>query len=396
MNKIKKLILLMITITGLGVLTGCGETTVDLNKYISITTYGYDTVGRVNCDFNYDQFEQDYAGKIKINEKNAKTEINSYILDYESPEDLLIDYCVDQHINNSYNLSNGDVITLAWDCDDQKAKDYFNVKLNYSDFEYEVQGLEEVSVFDPFEYITVSYNGVAPNGKLKIDVDYSQTGMGGLQFKADKEEGLSNGDEIVITAEYTQYGENRSMDQYVLTYGMIINQLERTYTVNSLPSYVRELSEIPEDMYNKMDQQLQDYFYAHAASSWSDKTLIKELTPIGNYMITLKEGMSGKADNYLYYVYRVTINVDGENDFTYYWYGYYADIMTLEDGTCTVDLSDYVASKSASTLGLTSGDYLRVPDTKNYVAGYADLDSLFNQQVVSKIENYEYQNTVTE
>lgn len=392
MNRTGKWILLMMAIAGLGILTGCGMTTVDLNEYMSITSYGYDTMGRASYEFDYDQFEQDYSGKIKINEKNARTLIDPSLLGEEMPADLMLYYCVDQYIENASNLSNGDVVTLKWDCSDQKAEDYFNVKLKYSDMEYEVQGLEEVPTFNPFDYITVSYTGVAPNGKVEISIDNSQTGMWGLVFEANKEDGLRNGDEIVITA---TMNDSYTMEDYAAQYGMIPNQTEKTYTVDSLPRYIRDLGEIPEDMYNKMDQQLQDSFHAHVASTFDEKERIDGFERIGNYLITLKDDMTGSTDNYLYYIYKVTYSTDELKDFTYYWYGYYTDIMILADGTCTVDISDYTDSDASHIWGVQRGDYLKT-DSDHHVYGFADLDSLFNQHVVSKIEKYDYQQTVTE
>ena len=103
--------------------------------------------------------------------------------------------------------------------------------------------------------------------------------------------------------------------------------------------------------------------------------------------------MYGNPNNYLYYVYRATINID-DVDFTYYWYGYFTDIMMLADGTCSVDLSKYTVSKASSSWGFHSGDYLSCYDGKYYVAGFADLETFINQHIVSKIANYEYTQTV--
>ena len=117
---------------------------------------------------------------------------------------------------------------------------------------------------------------------------------------------------------------------------------------------------------------------------------------IGNYLVTLKDGMSGSPNNYLYYVYKVTYSNDNVKDFVYYWYGYYENIIILADGTCAVDLSDYTVSTASSFFGSGSGDYLAVEgdDNRHFVAGFADLDTFFNKHIVSKIETYEYKQTI--
>jgi len=146
---------------------------------------------------------------------------------------------------------------------------------------------------------------------------------------------------------------------------------------------------------NKMDKQMLDEFYATAERNWEHGVEdINSINNVGNYMVTLKEGVTRNPHNYLYYVYKVNIDTE-DGEFTYYWYGYFTDIMILEDGTCTVDISGYTVSESSSFFGLTDGDYLKC-DANHYVAGFKEIDSLFNKQIVSKSDLYEYKSTITE
>lgn len=62
----------------------------------------------------------------------------------------------------------------------------------------------------------------------------------------------------------------------------------------------------------------------------------------------------------------------------------------LSDGVCSVDLSDY----NTASLELFSDSGFYINDSYK-VAGYPDLDTLFNKQVTQFIDKYEYENTVS-
>lgn len=384
MKRMKELLMLGIPAVMMLALTGCGKTTVKLDKYVTITSEGYDSMGTVSYDFDYDAFKKDYSGKIKTS-KNSDDLSGYGLLAGETSDELLLDFCVGCNLDKSYGLSNGDVVTLTWDCEDDLADEYFNAKLNYSDITYTVEGLKEVGKFNPFDYVTVSFSGTAPNGSVVFTPDYDQPEMQYIDFSADEERGLKIGDTITVTASVSG-----SAESFAEKFGTVLETTEESYTVDNLAYYVSDISEIPEDMYNKMDKQLQDNFNAHVANTWESYEKVNSFTLVENYIVNLKEGMQGSPDNYLYYVYKVNYSNNDVQNFEYYWYGFYEDIIILPDGTCSVDLSGYTVSEASSSWGFTSGDYLSPEGTSCFVAGYSDLDTFLNKQIVSKIENYEY------
>ena len=397
-KKYGRYLLLGAAAVGIFALSGCGSTTIDLNKYITIEADGYDSIGTAAYYFNMKEFKEDYEGKIKLNEKDREKLASTGTTPAEmTPEELLVFRCVFERLDKTENLSNDDVVTLEWDCDDLMAEEYFNTKLTYSDISYTVSGLKELESFDPFEYVDVSFSGTSPDGTILITPDTTRPEMQYISFTPQKKEGLKTGESVKVTATYSQYG---SEENFAQMFGSILGKTEETYTVDVLSKYVTDISEIPDDLYDKMDAQLQDSFRAHAAK-WEIPNALQELKPIGNYLLTIKDGMNSgwevKPNNYLYFVYQVTMdNDDGDPaPFVYYWYGYYTDIMLLEDGTCTVDLSKYTKSESSRDFGFTKGDYLPIND-RLYVAGFKDLESFFNQQIVSKIEQYEYTDLLDE
>lgn len=397
MKELKQLLLACVMGIVVFALSGCGSTTIDLNKYVTIEAEGYDSMGTLTCTFDYDAFEKDYDGKIKANVKSNDGGTAAMIaleLGFGSEvTDVLLGYCVNYQLDKYSGLSNGDVVNFKWDCEDDDAKKYFNVQLNYSDIQYTVKGLTEVGTFDPFEYVSVSFSGISSNGSVTITPDYDRTEMQYVNLTVDKNNGLKNGETIVVSASIS--GNAAS---FVERYGCTLGKTEKTYTVEGLSKYIADIEDVPEELYNKMDKQLQDSFNAYKANNWIPEASAS-LKLIGNYLCTLKDGMTESPNNFLYYVYQVSYSDSILSDYTYYWYGYFNDIMLLADGTCTVDLSRYTVSDSYRYFGERSGDYLALYTPEDaygelYVAGFADLESLFNQQIVTKLENYEYKQTI--
>ena len=141
MKNLRKLFLLTILTIFVLSLTGCGDTKVELNNYITIDVGGYDSRGIATYSFDYDSFEKDYEGKIKVDPDCQYTDLGR-MMGKSSPELLLL-ICVSQSLDKTSGLSNGDTITLKWDCKDGWASQYYNCDLVYSDIRYTVYGLQE-------------------------------------------------------------------------------------------------------------------------------------------------------------------------------------------------------------------------------------------------------------
>lgn len=356
-----------------------GRNTVKLNDYVTVDFSGYNQYGTATCSFDFDGFEADYGKKIKLKNRRGRTMASELAADY------LIEECVGLSLENNSGLSNGDTVTVKWDCDDETAKEYFGVKLKYSDIEIEAEGLKEAKSLNPFDYITVAFSGTSPYGKATVSKNF-ENGVGDcLRFTLSKYDNLKAGEKITVTVS-TSYDMNYFAEQY----GMVLSATEKEYTVAGLSEYVTSVDEISKDMYDKMDKQLRDKLKADYANWEKDKLVKMEL--IGNYCVTVKPGMTFSCYNYIYFVYKITsYNSDLGGNFTYYWYGAFENVLILADGTCTVDLSTYTTPRT----GWFSDETVPICDGQ-IIYGYADLDSLFNRQIVTKIEKYDYTSTVKE
>lgn len=392
MKKIKGLLLLGIIAVALFALTGCGKTTVNLNKYITIECEGYDSLGTATFTFDYEAFEKDYSGKIKLNSKNSNEIKMLGLLSGGSNAELMLEVCVSQSLDQTRNLSNGDTITLKWNCEDEMASEYFNCKLDYSDITYTVSGLTEAEKFNPFDYVEVTFSETEPYIIATITQNYDQPEMQYIRFTADKEQNLSNGDTVTVTASISG-----SVDTFVENYGVVIGETERTYTVEGLPHYATDVAEIPADVMDAMSAKGEEVFRSYVSNYWDKPESLISVAYIGNYFLTAKplenvtRSKSFWTENYLYLVYKITVNnPDPEEVIEFYYYVYFGDIAIQPDGSCSVDVNAYVAPDTGwfATETYKVGAYTYI--------GYDSLETLKQNKITSQIENYEYTASIQE
>lgn len=373
--------IVVLTMLSAIVLTGCGRAQINVNDYLKIEYSGYDTLGCASYSIAIEEIIQDHKEVFKIKE-NDESESN-----FEATLKAIdmLDGAINGDLDKREKLSNSDQIKFTWDNDLEEIEKAYKVKFIYEDVTQEIKDLEIVNKIDPFEEIVVTYEGVAPNGKVVIENNCSNSA---IRFECNQSTNVNNGDVITISI---VGGED--VYEIAARNGSVPSTLSKDYTVEGLPSYVSELKQIPEDMKEKMNVQAIDAFNAYVAKNWSEAESIEGIECIGNYLLTPKFDVSyGNRNNYLYYIYKVKVN-NKENQFAYYYYTYYTDIMILQDGTCSVDLSQYIVPKGAHLVkdvvtgeAFTKGSY--------WYLGYDQLDSLFNQCITSRIDKYNYESTV--
>jgi len=381
--------LLLTSIIGAAVfgLSGCGGTPGDLNDYINIEVSGYDSMGQANVSFDYDAFEEDYGDKIKakINEQGGDAGLMSLDLSVgRDPYRVMLNYCTDYEVDKTSELSNGDVVKVAWDCEDENAKDYFNCNLKYSDIEYKVEGLEEIGTFNPFEFVTVDITGIAPDGSVTITPNYDKQEMQYLTFSADKDRGLSNGDTVVVTANI-----QGGVDSFAQQFNAIPSPVSMEFPVAGLTSYVTSVAEIDETTLNAMKQQAEDVYKAQWVNLEGNMDGLQGMTYVGNYFLCKKQGMNANETNQMYMVYKVVGSWEGVS-YPHYVYVKFANVSADEAGNCTVDMSKYELTENEWYI-IDNGIFDRV-----YYYGYGSLDELYNDCVVSKMDVYSYENNVVE
>jgi hypothetical protein len=196
-----------------------------------------------------------------------------------------------------------------------------------------------------------------------------------LNYSASKTSNLNNGDTITLSIDTSDVDQKALDNNYVLMFK------EKNYTVENLPYYASSLSDISYDTIEKMKKQAEDVIISKSAL-WSKRVKLIDKKFIGCYFLKPKS-INYFDYNYLYCVYKINILVD-DNSFSYYYYVGYKDVLILEDGTCSVDLSNYNCSINTFTYETL------------WFYGFKDLDSLFNHCVAKYVSDYTYETTVND
>ncbi len=206
---------------------------VKLNKYMTIESSGVDGFGTVLCNFDYDAFYSDYAGKIETDATNI---LSSQDSDFSDPVEMLYSKCVgwtvaypDDSIKDG-SLSNGDKIVVEWNCDDAAVKEYFNKRLRYSNINYRVKGLTEAEGINVFDYIDVNFTGEDSMGEVYIEVLPSgeDFGISEGDFAVFPSSNLTNGTTITVS-----FNENAA-EKLEQTKDVVPIETEKVYTVEGL------------------------------------------------------------------------------------------------------------------------------------------------------------------
>lgn len=406
---------LMLLFIGLVVAVVNHKTTINLNKYITVNTEGYDTLGTATYSIDYGKMKEDYGDKIKINnkkmkallkeegiyEKASKDDIERFVqLFYGSAFNMMTETSISGSLDNSKGLSNGDEVTFVWDIDEE-ALELFNVKFKYKDVTTKVEGLEKVDTFDPFDFIELIFTGISPDGKVSVQKDSSAPEyIQYLSIDVSKNNELSNGDTITVTASV-----NGTDNSYIDRFGKYPSVTSKEYTVEGLMSYIEKNDQIPDELLSKMKTQAEDALTASAAKSWSVD--LNQMTYLGNYFLTKKPGVdSWGSQNMIYLVYKVKATADLENadhdmvayEKEFYYYASFSDLMLDESGNGEVDLSTHSAVRDSfkdETGILKSKGWWDTYYSFTY-NGYENLDQLYSTAVTKNIEFYAHEDNVTD
>ncbi len=387
--------------------------TLKLDKYVTVEFSGYDSVGKATYAFDYTAFEKDYQGKIKINKSAIKKQLKeelgdveidgiykAMVAEYESRPMAMLKQGISGSLDTSTGLSNGDTVKYVWSFDEEDISSIFNCKLKYKEeLEFEVEGLKAIQMFDPFAGVIVEFSGMSPNANANINRDYNSEESGYLNYSLDKYNELKNGDTVTVTVEL-----NTDEARFAEKFGKLPSPLTKTYTVEGLAAYIKDVSEVSEDLLKQMQSQAEDVINSYVAKTWNAEVSLEELTYLGNYFLTRKD--TSYNDTRFYAVYRLTAKqematVDQgtivENVDSYY-YVCFHNPMIDTDGSGAVDISYYDTPSTSFTV---ETGYLKSTgwwnDYFDYTyRGYDSLDKLKNDVVTKNLEYYNHQDNASE
>ena len=367
------------------ILVATSKPKVNLNKYLNVEYTGYEGRGTATAYIDYDKLESDYAGKFKIKKRYAEDLADDYGVSKNAVGRVYLRDAIRIIVEPGSNLSTGDEVNITWDVDEDLKK-YMRVKFKYKDVKEEANGFEVVQLFDPFDYLDVTFNGVAPDGNISMQNNYSDVKAYDVYFEASPMTGLKNGDIVTVTCKL-----NMSEDRFADQFGALPSTYTKEYTVEGLKSYITSASEIPTETIEKINAQARDAAVSKLKyhDNWDgDDSVVTNVKYVGNYFLTPKDGSSING-NTLHMVYKVTyqitwkrsgevVNVDKYIVVTY------KNIMELPGEGVFINVMDYNMSyENEYTNGITT-------------YGYKTLDQIFDKFIVNNMEQYNYEINITE
>lgn len=387
-----------------GVLIATHKPTVNLNKYITLSAEGYNSIGTLDVEFDTDKLEKDYGKKIAKNFQKAMKnhEEDTYGLSnlagslYEGGEtSLFVTYCADGSADKTRNLSNGDVVTYTWDGVNEQTKkeaeELFGVKIKCSDVTYKVSGLTAVNTFDAFD-------GISPDGSATVNTLPTAEAAKSLYYTLDEQYNLANGDTVTVTV----HSNRDDFSDCIEKYGAIPAATEKTYTVEGLKEYITSTDGLTDSVLVSLQNQAEDVLNAYIAKSWdSECVTLKGMSYLGYYILTPKN-----KDNYGVYQdviilpYQVTSHNHFEDDkgqvydadVSYYWYIAFRNVSKDADGNIAGGLDDYYTANASFDVktGLDDGWWEKYWSYD----GYQTLDELYSNAVTRNVEDYNHQDNV--
>ena len=335
--------------------------TINLNKFVTVEATGYDGYGTAAVTIDWDAIDEKYGDKIKLTSKGKKeAEDEGYteiIKKYSGTEILKL--AVDVNLDKNKKLSNDDVINYKWDVEDD-ISDYLTIKVKYKDGDYKVTGLEKVAKFDPFADVTVTFDGVSPDGSANII--YEGSDFSSWDFSCDKSYGLKNGDTVKVTVNVYD------LASYAEQYGKLPADTTKEYTVSGLPEYVKSFDSLTEDFLNYHKKEIEDQISAYAARSYDNTSSLTDLKYVG-YIMNVAKDENNSRYNRLHLIFSGNVS-NTENKFrpaTVYFPIQLSNIL-VSDGEITADRSSDIEGHS----NLDGNGY----STRGYVNPYTCYASL--------------------
>lgn len=386
--------------------------TVNLNDYITIEVSGYDGYGNASYEFDIDKFVKDNKKKFKYNKRVLDTikesslsygeiSLNEKNINEYSTLLFLAATEIDGNLSETNGLSNGDTIVYSWYSssmtDDEIAElaKKMRVKVKYSDIEYLVDNLREVSTFDPFEGVELSFSGISPNGMAVI----SSYPDNGLYYEIEGEtEGLENGDTVVVNIQYPN-----GVEEYINEYQKKPERETKVYTVEDLGEYLTSASQIPEEYLEEMKAQANDVILGTERENLN----YLDYNYIGNYFLLAKQS-TNNIQNSIVLVYKLhyenTVKgyKTGDHDIVhdYYVFVLWDNLYFDEKGKFVYSKSNYTKTtdKHTTKWDIYKDQIAEIVDNKYSMTftGYYSLEELYNVIILQNIEHYKFEENIVE
>lgn len=364
---------------------------INLNKYMSLETEGYEGYGKTKLSIDWDAIEKKYASKMSFTEA-AKEEYGMF-LSMMSPVEILREN-VRVEVDKSSDLSNGDELKYTWHVNEERINKYVKCKLKWKDGEYKVSSLKKVERMDAFSGLELQFSGIAPNGEVRLQ--YNGKGIDVSDFRCDKTSELENGDIVTVTL------SEDAIPKLVESYGMVPQEMKKQYTVSGLDKYISKTEEIDPVTIKALQDQAWDEYQEYMANSWSKEASLESFDYLGTYLLTNKSKEEWEQ-NRLYLVYRVKSRINYSGSYgnynqvnAIYWFISFPNLILKANGK--VEVEDILnGSTPLSTFDVDSGlsdGWFGTLKWSYY--GFGSLESLYKSAVTANLSSFNHEDHVEE
>ena len=253
---------LLISAFALATLAGCNllnrkpkELAADLSEYVTLSFEGPDTVAKASVNFDDSSL---------VRELMSDKDHMYFLSENKDKLDDLVD-SISISLSKDEGLSNGDVISYEVTFDKDLATELAILFEKMDDVV--VEGLIEITDYNPFDDVTLSFIGDSPYLQVGIEYSCSLDRRVDVQFATDKKY-YARGETVVVTATYSE--EDALQYSYVK-----VTQSEKEYTAESDYEYITDAATLlaQTEMFNYIYESFQVYVTAELA----DATMWKEI-----------------------------------------------------------------------------------------------------------------------
>lgn len=202
-KKIKNLLIVsacvLVLLIAIGIIISTNANTPNLVDYIdNVELNGIENYGTVTYEFNEDKLFEDVFGPAPADDTLSNL---GKLIEYEEKCYELMECITIHEIKDNGNLSNGDVaeIIISFESDEND----FGKKFKSGSIKQKIKGLKDGKIVDVFseEYVIFEFIGVEGFGKIDYEQEYGDSWTREVSYSFDKNNSLSNGDKVIVTAE---------------------------------------------------------------------------------------------------------------------------------------------------------------------------------------------------
>ncbi len=340
-NKIIKIAFLMVCVAAILVqVCACSDNSrTSLSSFVSVSNSGVSGRGTATVNVDWDGIKNEVLGSMPSGE-TALEDYNKKAEELKKSLSFVLD--------KASGLSNGESVTVTIICEEKAAVSY-NIKV-YEGVTFVLDGFLDQIEVDLFKELEVMFTGFSPNVVATIENKSQNEFLKTVKFTADKTENLAFGDEIVVTANYSE--------ELAETLGYVPLSNTKKYKVQDVAYYPYSYSELPTELvrtlttlsYSQVNDRWKDYKSVILSVMGSNvdrqpylDSKVEDIQikdPVLTEIIVLsRSDTSGSwfgSYNYLFFVYKTVVNDNVLcKDTEIYQCVVFSDVFVDEEGVAT-------------------------------------------------------------